>query len=259
MYICTRARITKKSKGYAAGFEDESTPILGDDVYTPMIKDRMLDITRDFVKKGIISKEEIAEMLFDEDVKISKYLTEKESLQIELASYREREHDYLSKLRSKDSEITRKEMENKEMSELVNNVRAEIDKLGTENNKVKQIYLDTIENLINTMNSTNFLNYVIMHIIKYCDAHISGLYIGDLKIVLTSLDHNSLILLGCLYEGLTVDEWSSLMKKIEGTIEVQMKLDYLTNMKKLEENKQYNRTQLLYDLQMFRTLKPSSS
>ena len=114
--------ITKKSKGYAAGFEDESTPILGDDVYTPIIKNRILDVTQYFVKREIISKEEIAEMLFDEEVKIDKFFTEKEYLQIKLASYHEREDNYNRELRSKDAEITYKEIQNRELTELVSNL-----------------------------------------------------------------------------------------------------------------------------------------
>jgi len=247
--------ITKKSRGYAAGFEDESTPILGDDVYTPMIKDRMLDVTRDFVKRGIISKEEIAEMLFDEDVKIDKFFTEKEYYQITIAGHRQREYDHLRKLRSKDAEITQKEIENRELKELESNLRAEIDKLGTEHGKITQIHIDIIKLLMNRMNETDLLNYVLMHILKYCDAHILGNYINDLKIYLMSLDYHSSILFGCLYEGLTVDEWLSLIKKIDGPIEVRMKLDYLTKMKMSEEYKQYNRALLLSELQMFRILK----
>ena len=105
------------------------------------------------------------------------------------------------------------------------------------------------------MNSTDLMNYVIMHLLKYCDAHISGLYIGDLKIILMSLDKDSLMLFGCLYIGLTVDEWNSLMKKIRGPLEVWMILDSFTKMKMSQEYEKYNRSQLLYDLKMFRTLK----
>ena len=247
--------ITKKSKGYAAGFEDESTPILGDDVYTPIIKNRILDVTQYFVKREIISKEEIAEMLFDEEVKIDKFFTEKEYLQIKLASYREREDNYNRELRSKDAEITYKEIQNRELTELVSNLRAEIDKLGTEHSEITKNYIDTIKHLIDKMNSTDLMNYVIMHLLKYCDAHISGLYIGDLKIILMSLDKDSLMLFGCLYIGLTVDEWNSLMKKIRGPLEVWMILDSFTKMKMSQEYEKYNRSQLLYDLKMFRTLK----
>lgn len=247
--------ITKKSKGYAAGFEDESTPILGDDVYTPIIKNRILDVTQYFVKREIISKEEIAEMLFDEEVKIDKFFTEKEYLQIKLASYREREDNYNRELRSKDAEITYKEIQNRELTELVSNLRAEIDKLGTEHSEITKNYIDTIKHLIDKMNSTDLMNYIIMHLLKYCDAHISGLYIGDLKIILMSLDKDSLMLFGCLYIGLTVDEWNSLMKKIRGPLEVWMILDSFTKMKMSQEYEKYNRSQLLYDLKMFRTLK----
>ena len=246
--------ITKKSKGYAAGFEDESIPILGDDVYTPMIKNRILDVTQYFVKREIISKEEIAEMLFEEEVKIDKFFTEKEYLQIKLARYREREDNYNRELRSKDAKITYKEIQNRELTEIVSNLRADIDKLGNEHSEITKNYIDTIKHLIDKMNSTDLMNYVIMHLLKYCDAYISGLYIGDLKIILMSLDKDSLMLFGCLYIGLTVDEWNSLMKKIHGPLEVRMILDSFTKMKMSQEYEKYNRSQLLYDLQMFRTL-----
>jgi hypothetical protein len=251
--------ITKKSKGYAAGFEDECTPILGDDIYTPIIKDRILEITQYFVKREIISKEEIAEMLFDEDVKIDKFFTEKEHYQVTIAGLRQREYNHLRKLRSKDNEITQKEIENRELKELESKLKAESDKLRIEHGEITQTHIDIIKLLMNMMNETDLLNYVLMHILKYCDAHILGNYINDLQINLMSLDYHSSILFGCLYEGLTVDEWLSLMKKINGPIEVRMKLDYLTKMKMSEENKQYNRALLLRDLQMFRTLKLSLS
>jgi len=60
--------ITKRSKGYASGFEDELEPILGDDVYTPIVKDRILEIVRAFKEKGIISEKELAELIPKTDV-----------------------------------------------------------------------------------------------------------------------------------------------------------------------------------------------
>lgn len=51
--------ISKRSKGFRGGFDDAYEPILGDDVYTPLIKDRILEIVRVFREKGIVSDHEL--------------------------------------------------------------------------------------------------------------------------------------------------------------------------------------------------------
>jgi hypothetical protein len=62
--------ISKSSKGRARGFDNDYEPILGDDVYTPQIKDRILEIVRAFREKGIVSDHELDEIRSKKDEKI---------------------------------------------------------------------------------------------------------------------------------------------------------------------------------------------
>ena len=55
--------ITKRSKGYRGGFDNDYEPILGDDVYTPLLKGRILEIVRAFREKGIISDIELERII----------------------------------------------------------------------------------------------------------------------------------------------------------------------------------------------------
>jgi hypothetical protein len=102
------------------------------------------------------------------------------------------------------------------------------------------------------------LNYALIHFLKYCDAEIGGANLDDFKVILKSLDNISVTLLGCLYQDLTVEEWCSLMDKIQGTIPVQPLLDIFTQQKKTETKRYYNKYQLLKNLMMFRLVKLSS-
>jgi hypothetical protein len=63
--------ITKRSKGYRRGFDNDYDPILGDDIYTPIIKKRILEIVRTFKEKGIISDNELDEIFPKKDEKNS--------------------------------------------------------------------------------------------------------------------------------------------------------------------------------------------
>jgi hypothetical protein len=53
--------ISKRSKGYRRGFDDYYEPILGDDVYTLLIKNRILEIVRALREKGIINVMKLVE------------------------------------------------------------------------------------------------------------------------------------------------------------------------------------------------------
>jgi hypothetical protein len=63
------------------------------------------------------------------------------------------------------------------------------------------------------------------------------------------------MLLTCLYYGLTFEEWGGLMDKIQGFLPVEAYLDNLTNMKKSQTARAYNKKQLFTNLMMFRSLK----
>jgi hypothetical protein len=98
----------------------------------------------------------------------------------------------------------------------------------------------------------------LIHFLKYCNAEIWGIDLHDFKVFLKTIDSDSTILIGCLYQDLTVEEWCSLMDKIQGTLQVQVFLDYFTSLKRAETKREYNKFQLLNNLMMFRVLKLSS-
>lgn len=240
--------ITKRSKGYASGFEDELEPILGDDVYTPLIKDRILEIVREFIEKGIISENELSELIPKTEVTES-FIDKAISSML---------YNALTGT-SETSEINKIESEKRKSSELVDKLKTDYSKLDDDYKKLSQKHIELDLDYINKMLLKDLLDYALMHFLKYCDVEIGGSYLNDFKVFLMSLDKNSKTLLGCLYQDLTVEEWCSLMDKIQGTLEVQMFLDYSTMLKKTEENREYNKIHLLNNLLMFRTLKLSSS
>ncbi len=239
--------ITKNSRGYAGGFEDEMEPILGDAVYTPIVKDRVLEIVRAFIEKGIISENELSGLIPKTDVTES-FIDKAISSML---------HNALTGA-SADSKIYNLESEKRELSELVNKMKTDYNKLGDDHRKLTQNYVDASISHIKEIISKDLLDYALMHFLKYCDAQIGGSYITDFKVFLMSLDTNSRTLLGCLYQDLTVEEWCSLMDKIQGKLEVQLLLDTLTTMKKTEVNREYNKLHLFNHLWMFRILKLSS-
>jgi hypothetical protein len=235
--------ITKRSKGYASGFEDELEPILGDDVYTPIVKDRILEIVRAFKEKGIISEKELAELIPKTDVTES-WLDKAISTMLYNAMTGTGE-DNESKV--------------KELSGLVDKLKIDYTMLGDEHNKLSQDFARVNVDYINKILLIDLLNYALMHLLKYCDAGIGGSSMQDFKVFLRSLDDDSMTLLACLYQDLTVEEWCSLMDEIQGTPQVQMMLDYYTTLKRAEEKREYNKILLLNNLMMFRFLKLSSS
>jgi len=234
--------ISKRSKGYRGGFDDDFVPILGDDEYTPLIKNRILEIVRAFKEKGIISETELAELIPKTDVTES-WLDKAISTML---------YNALTGT-SNDSESKAKEL-----SELVDKLKTDYSKLDEAYKKLSQKHIESDLDYINKILLKDLLDYALMHFIKYCDAQIGGSYLNDFKVFLMSLDNDSTTLLGCLYQDLTVEEWCSLMDKIQGTLQVQAFLDYTTMLKKAEENREYNKIHLFNNLLMFRTLKLSS-
>jgi len=240
--------ISKRSKGYRRGFESDYEPILGDDVYTPIIKNRVLEIVRAFREKGIISDHELDGICPKKDGPKSflDKVIEKALIQA-LAGTSDSSDSYI--LESKVKELS-----------------VQLDKLKDDYNRLDDEYKNLIQNNLNTsidynesILSKDLLNYALIHFLKYCDAEILGSNLNDFKVLLKSLDADSTILLVCLYQDLTVEEWGSLMDKIQGTLPVQAFLDYYTMLKRAEMERGYNKFQLLNNLVMFRILKLSSS
>ena len=151
------------------------------------------------------------------------------------------------------------ELKVKELSELVDKLQADYDKLDFDHNKLSQDFARANVDYINKILLNDLLNYALMHFLTFCDAGIGGSSMQDFKIFFMSLDYNSMTLLSCLYQDLTVEEWCSLMDKIQGTPQVQLILDYFTSLKKTEVKREYAKLQLFNNLWMFRLLKYSSS
>lgn len=236
--------ITKRSKGYRRGFDNYYDPILGDDIYTPIIKNRILEIVRTLREKGIISDNELDEIFPKKDEKNSFLDNLVERLLIQA---------FTGTNNNSDSARARVVL-----TDQVDKLKADYDKLGYEHNKVIQNSFEASLDYIKKILLKDLLNYALIHFLKYCDAEIGGTNPDDFKVFLMSLDNDSVTLLGCLYRDLTVEEWCSLMDKIQGTIPVQSFLDFFTQQKTTETKRDYNKYQLLYNLMMFRIVKLSS-
>ena len=160
---------------------------------------------------------------------------------------------------NKDQEINDKESEIKELSRQVDSLKTDYNKLDDETKKMRQNYIHMNLEYLNKILLKDMLNYVLMHFIKYCDAMIGGSNISDYQIILMSLDKDSVLLLSCLYQDLTVEEWCSLMDRIQGAPKVQLFLDHFTSVKKVELVREYNKMNLFNNFMRFRVVKMSSS
>jgi len=209
----------------------------------PIIKNRILEIVRALYGKGIISEKELSEINPKKDATESFLDNVVSSALFELLTGT-----------SEDSELKVKELSN-----LVEKVKSDYSKLDEAHIKLSQKQFETEFAYFNKLLLNEIINYVLIHFIKYCNAEIGGSYLHDFKVFLMSQDKNSEILLAGLYQDLTVEEWGSLMDKIQGTRKVQQFLDNLTRLKKTEITKEYNKVHLFNYLRMFRLLKLSSS
>jgi hypothetical protein len=241
--------ISKRSKGYRAGFDDDFESILGDDVYTPLIKKRILEIVKAFKEKGIISEKELAELIPKTDATELWFDKAIETMMIRALTGTS--DDSESRVRDSESKA-------KELSELVDKLKTDYSKLDDDYKKQSQKHIEDDLDYLKIISLKDLIDYALMHLIKYCDAQIGGSSLHDFKVFLMSLDNNSITLLACLYQDLTIEEWCSLMDKIQGTIQVQTYLDYITMLKKAEVNRRYNRFLLFDNFLMFRLLKLSS-
>lgn len=238
--------ISKRSKGYRGGFDDDFEPILGDDVYTPLIKNRILEIIKAFKEKGIISEKELAELIPKTDMTESWFDKAISSMLVNALTGTSEDSE---------SRALYSESKAKELSELVDKLKTDYSKLDDDYKKLSQKHIEFNLDYLNKILLKDLLDYTLMHFIKYCDAQIGGSYLNDFKVFLMSLDNDSKTLLGCLYQDLTIEEWCRLMDKIQGTLQVQAFLDYTTMLKKAEVNREYNKIRLFDNLLMFRLLK----
>ena len=239
--------ISKRSKGYRGGFDDDYEPILGDDVYTPLIKNRVLEIVRAFREKGIISDNELDGISpkKDEPKSFLDKAIDKMIAQALIGTSDSSDSYYLeSKVRG--------------LTDQVNKLKEEYYKLDDEKIKLIEKHFKATIDYNKIILSKDYLNYVLIHFLKYCDTEILGSNPFDFKVLLKILEPESIFLLGCLYQDLTVEEYCSLMDKIQGTPPVQVLLDYSTMMKRAETEREYNKSQLFTNLMMFRILKLSS-
>jgi hypothetical protein len=231
--------ITKRSKGRGGGWDDTFEPILGDDTITPVVKNRILQIVRVFRERGIISDFELG-----------------------FAPRRDEKDSFLKRI--VDRALFQAFTENgegdrvKELTALLDKLKADYENLDEERKKLDQEYFETTIQHAERLVFKDLLDYALMHFLKYCDAQIGGLNVNDFRVFLMSLDIDSMTLLACLYQNLTVEEWCHLMDKIQGVPPVQASLDYYSMLKKAEAERSYNKLQLMNDLMMFRFLKLSS-
>ena len=206
--------ISKRSRGYRGGFDDDYMPILGDDVYTPPIKNRILEIVRAFREKGIISDNELEG--------ISPKKDEPKSL-LDKAIERVLFQALTGTSNNSDSYIMESKV--KELSDQLDKLKADYNKLGEEHIKLSQDFIESSIDFQKNILLKDLIDYILMHFLKYCDAQIGGSSLNDFKVLLINLDKNFYTLLACIYQDLSIDEWCGLMDKIHGTLQVQTILD----------------------------------
>jgi hypothetical protein len=210
-------------------------------------KKRILEIVRTFKEKGIISEKELAELIPKTDMTESWFDKAISSMLVNALTGTDA-----------DNEIRKMKSEKRELSELVDKLKTDYNKLDDDYKKMSQNYTRANVDYINKILLNDLLDYALMHLLKYSDARIGGSSMQDFKVFLLSLDANSMTLLGYLYQDLTIEEWCSLMDKIQGNLQVQAFLDHTTILKKGEVKEDYNKIQLFNNLMMFR-LKSSFS
>lgn len=237
--------ITKKSKGYRKGFEDEYQPILGDDLYTPIIKSRILEMVRALKERGIISKEEIENITDEEESdKLLKEITRKMII------------DAFTGTSNKVNETPEhKKVDLNEYTKL----NLDYSKLDSEHKKLIESYSEDRKEFNKNLSQKDLLCFLLLHFIKYCNAEIITSEWSDFKVMLKSLDKSSILLLNCLFQDLSIEEWENLMLKIQGTPIVQPVLYEYTAQKALEKNKLYNKSNLFLNLFIYRLLHISGS
>lgn len=201
--------IQKTGLGRGKGWGDlwrES--VLGDDVYTPAFKERILEVLKFFLSEEIVKEEEIKSILNEKGPQID----------IQNLPYILNTINKEKKFQDYENDLRRSRYRN---SVLLN----EIDDQRKENKKIINKYEKRLE--IN-----KWVEFAECIIVKYLDCFIfyKGLFDYDIRIFDCNNDHYEL--LSILNRLLTKEGWNGLMKRVRSmNVEVQEYLNHLTYMK----------------------------
>lgn len=219
--------IQKKGLGRGKGWEDlwrES--VLGDDVYTPVFKERILEVLKFFLSEEIIKEEEIIDILKGKNLQIDFRDTFFKYDAINKEEKLEKYEKDLRRLRYRNMDLLN-----------------EIDDQKNENKKIINKYEKKLE-----VNKS--VEFALCSIVKYFNCICSYKDLFDYEIIITDYDldqHNFLYILNRL---LTKEEWNELMKRVKGMdIKVQKHLDSLTYFKNKFKARNVNR--MLWFNQLF--------
>jgi hypothetical protein len=144
--------ITKTGKGRGRGFDTEYTPILGDGEFTPIIKNRILEIVRALYGKGIISEKELSEINPKKDATESFLDKVVSSALFELLTGT-----------SEDSELKVKELSN-----LVEKLKSDVSKLDEAHIEQSQKQFETEFDYFNKLLLNDIINYVRARGVNLC-------------------------------------------------------------------------------------------
>jgi hypothetical protein len=196
--------VTKKGKGRGRGWEDVSKEsVLGDDVYTPVVAERTLEICKLFHEKGIISDEDL-ESIKNGGTKNKPLLSEIDILNINLML--------------QDNEIRKLKYE-------CSSIKSENSRLRIKNNEIEESQTREKEELF----IKNVVTKSLLIIIKHCDVSIDVRGEEEFSIMIENISPVLLFIITYLKLTLNDRAWGALVKRIDGTYEdVQFILDFWT-------------------------------
>ena len=179
--------------------------VLGDDFYTPLVKERLLEVVEHFLRSDIIKKKELNRILRRVDKIVFGSFTEQNMIDIENIVKNIR----IEKLES-NCKILR--LQNIDLSVEVE----EKNKLYEENTKLR----DAVE-------------CILVFIVKYFDVSLEFGNMPEYKVILNNLNFVEINYLLTIKKNSSYKEWSYLMEKVRGgNIEIQSFLNSLTKSKR---------------------------
>jgi len=177
--------------------------VLGDDVYTPVVAERTLEICKLFLEKGIISDEDL-ESIKNSGTKNKPLLSGIDILNINLML----QYNEIRKLKYECSSI-----------------KSENSRLRIKNNEIEESQAHEKEEFF----IKNVVQKSLLIIIKYCDVSIDIRNDEDFSIVIDDISPLFLFIITYLKLTLNDKTWRALVKRIDGTYEdVQFILDFWT-------------------------------
>ena len=196
--------VTKKGRGRGRGWEDVSKEsVLGDDVYTPAVAERNLEICKLLHEKGIISDEDLGSIK-NSGTKKKPLLSEIDILNINLML--------------QDNEIRKLKYE-------CSSIKSENSRLRIKNNEMEKSQTLEKEELF----IKNVVTKSLLIIIKYCDVSIDVKSEEEFSIAIDDISPLFLFIITYLKLTLNDKAWRALLKRIDGTYEdVQFILDFWT-------------------------------